>query len=123
MPANSTSVLLAARTALGAPAAIAHCSESEMFDLPEPFGPMITATPGKKRSSTCSGNDLKPRSLRAERCTGYSPASIRESASRAAACSDIFFDGPLPVPSATPSSRATVVNLRRCGGPEDSISS
>ena len=33
-------------------AAIAHCSESEMFDLPEPFGPMITATPGKKRSST-----------------------------------------------------------------------
>ena len=36
--------------------------------LPEPFGPTITATPGKKRSSTVSANDLKPRMRSAVRC-------------------------------------------------------
>src|SRR5690349_11836213 len=40
-----------------------------MFDLPEPFGPTTTATPGSRRTSTASGNDLKPRSLIARRCT------------------------------------------------------
>ena len=40
-----------------------------MFDLPEPFGPTTTATPGSSRTSTGSGNDLKPRSLIARRCT------------------------------------------------------
>ena len=28
--------------------------------LPLPLGPMITPTPGSKRSSVCLGNDLKP---------------------------------------------------------------
>ena len=40
---------------------------SEMFDLPEPFGPTTTATPGSRRTSTGSGNDLKPRILTARR--------------------------------------------------------
>ncbi len=31
-----------------------------MFDLPEPFGPMITLTPGENPSSVFSGKDLKP---------------------------------------------------------------
>jgi len=34
-----------------------------MFDLPEPFGPTTTATPGSRRTSTGSGKDLKPRIL------------------------------------------------------------
>ena len=42
---------------------------SDTFDLPEPFGPTTTATPCSRRTSTGSGNDLKPRSLIARRCT------------------------------------------------------
>ncbi len=40
-----------------------------MFDLPEPFGPTTTATPGSRRTSTGSTNDLKPRSRIVFRCT------------------------------------------------------
>jgi hypothetical protein len=52
---------------VGLPAA--QTIASETFDLPEPFGPTTTATPGSRRTSTGSGNDLKPRSLIARRCT------------------------------------------------------
>ena len=34
-----------------------------------PGGPTMTPTPGSSRISTGSGNDLKPRSLTARRCT------------------------------------------------------
>ena len=47
----------------------AQRSASATFDLPEPFGPTTTATPCSRRTSTGSGNDLKPRSLIARRCT------------------------------------------------------
>src|SRR5262245_3961712 len=40
---------------------------SATFDLPEPLGPTTTATPGSRRTSTGSGNDLKPRILTARR--------------------------------------------------------
>ena len=40
-----------------------------MFDLPEPFGPTTTATPGSRASSSGSGNDLKPRMRIVFRCT------------------------------------------------------
>src|SRR5262245_33459187 len=43
-----------------------------MFDLPEPFGPTTTATPGSRRTSTGSGNDLNPRRRSERRCTGRS---------------------------------------------------
>ena len=42
---------------------------AEKADLPDPFGPTTTATPGSRRTSTGSGNDLKPRSLIARRYT------------------------------------------------------
>ena len=38
-----------------------------MFDLPEPFGPTITLTPGEKVSRVRSGKDLKPFRLMAFR--------------------------------------------------------
>ena len=57
----------AARCGLSEP--VAQRIESETFDLPEPFGPTTTATPGSRRTSTGSTNDLKPRSLTAFRCT------------------------------------------------------
>ena len=44
-----------------------------MFDFPEPLGPTTTATPGSRRTSTGSGNDLKPRILTARR---YRPRSL-----------------------------------------------
>ena len=41
---------------------------SATFDFPEPLGPTTTATPGSSFTSTVSGNDLNPRSLRERRC-------------------------------------------------------
>jgi hypothetical protein len=38
-----------------------------MFDLPDPFGPTITLTPGEKVSRVRSGKDLKPFRLMAFR--------------------------------------------------------
>ena len=38
----------------------AHSTASVMFDLPEPFGPTITLTPGENSSLARSGNDLNP---------------------------------------------------------------
>ena len=46
----------------------AQSRASETFDFPDPFGPTTTATPRSRRTSTGSGNDLKPRSLIALRC-------------------------------------------------------
>ena len=68
-PAKRTSSGFSARSSLGASEPAAQISASAMFDLPEPFGPTTTATPGSSRTSTGSGNDLKPRSLIARRCT------------------------------------------------------
>src|SRR5688572_1704781 len=41
-----------------------------MLDLPEPFGPTITDTPGANVSFVRSGNDLKPLRLIELRCIG-----------------------------------------------------
>src|SRR5215470_20420040 len=38
----------------------AQRTASVMFDLPDPFGPTITLTPGEKVSRVRSGKDLKP---------------------------------------------------------------
>ena len=60
-------LLGAERRGLSDPAA--QTIASATFDLPEPFGPTTTATPGSSETSTRSGNDLKPRSLIDWRCT------------------------------------------------------
>src|SRR3954471_21896098 len=46
----------------------AQSTASVMFDLPEPFGPMITAMPGANSSRVRFGNDLKPLSVSDLRC-------------------------------------------------------
>ena len=68
-PAKRTSSGFSARSSPGLIEPVAQRIESETFDLPEPFGPTTTATPGSSRISTGSTNDLKPRSLIAFRCT------------------------------------------------------
>src|SRR3954452_14454749 len=67
-PAKSTSSGFSARSSLGLRLPAAPTTPAPTFDLPDPFGPTPTATPGSRRSSTGSGNDLKPRSLIALRC-------------------------------------------------------
>ena len=42
---------------------MAHSTASVTFDLPEPFGPTTTLTPGPKSSRVRSGKDLKPFSV------------------------------------------------------------
>src|SRR5687768_14314301 len=68
-PAKSTSSGFSARSSLGESEPAAQTIASAMFDLPEPFGPTTTATPGSRRTSTGSGNDLKPRRRIERRCT------------------------------------------------------
>src|ERR1700744_483157 len=57
------------RTAIGDCSPSAHRTASVTFDLPEPFGPTITLTPGANSSRVRSGNDLKPLSVVDFRCT------------------------------------------------------
>ena len=68
-PGEEHVVRLLARSSDGASEPAAQTIPSETFDSPDPFGPTTTATPGSRRTSTGSGNDLKPRSLIALRCT------------------------------------------------------
>ena len=56
-----------------------------MFDLPEPFGPTMTATPGSSEISTGSGNDLKPRIRSVRRCTEAAFSPLRRTAGRSTA--------------------------------------
>src|SRR2546426_11007437 len=42
---------------------MAHSTASVTFDLPDPFGPTTTLTPGPKSSRVRSGKDLKPFSV------------------------------------------------------------
>src|SRR5438094_1352132 len=75
-PAKRTSSGFSARSSVGLSEPAAHRIASETLDFPDPFGPTITPTPGSRRTSTGSGNDLKPRILTARRCTygaGYRP--------------------------------------------------
>ena len=56
---------------------IAHSTASVMFDLPLPFGPTTTDTPGVNSSRVRSGNDLKPFSVIDLRCTSTAQAVER----------------------------------------------
>src|SRR3954464_722728 len=68
-PAKITSCIDCPRTATGDCSPIAHSTASVMLDLPEPFGPTITDTPGENVSRVRSGNDLTPFSEIELRCT------------------------------------------------------
>src|SRR6202035_3927674 len=59
-PPKITSCMDWPRTASGDCSPIAHSTASVTLDLPEPFGPTTTLTPGPNESSVRWGNDLKP---------------------------------------------------------------
>src|SRR4051812_45396765 len=67
-PAKITSCIDWPRTASGDCSPSAHSTASVMLDLPEPFGPTITDTPGENVSRVRSGKDLKPFSVIELRC-------------------------------------------------------
>src|SRR4051794_13972974 len=67
-PAKITSCIVWPRIASGDCSPSAHRTASVMFDLPDPFGPMITAMPGPNSSRVRFGNDLKPLSVSERRC-------------------------------------------------------
>src|SRR5215472_12165150 len=65
------SVPLKITSAISPPrSALADCSPktqriaSEMFDLPQPFGPTIAVTPGRKLSVVLSAKDLNPKAVK-----------------------------------------------------------
>src|SRR5438270_2615262 len=62
-PPKMTSCIDWPRTATGDCSPSAHSTASVTFDLPEPFGPTITLTPGPNSSLVRSGNDLNPLSV------------------------------------------------------------
>src|SRR6185295_10049108 len=68
-PAKMTSCIDCPRTATGDCSPSAQSTASVTLDLPDPFGPTITETPGEKSSRVRSGKDLKPLSEIDLRCT------------------------------------------------------
>ena len=69
-PAKMTSSIFWDRIVLGAIAPSTHAMASTTFDLPEPFGPTTTVTPGSKLSVVASANDLNPLRVRVFRNIG-----------------------------------------------------
>src|SRR3954468_12119429 len=68
-PAKMTSCIDWPRTASGDCSPSAHSTASVTLDLPDPFGPTITDTPGENSSRVRSGKDLKPFRVSDRRCT------------------------------------------------------
>ena len=64
-----TSSIFWERTAFGACAPSTQAIASTTFDLPDPFGPTTTVTPGSSAISVASANDLKPLRVRLFRNT------------------------------------------------------
>ncbi len=75
VPAKMTSSIFWLRTALGACAPSTQAIASTTFDLPEPFGPTTTVTPGSSCIVVASANDLNPLRVRDFRNTAASEAS------------------------------------------------
>src|SRR5215204_3769183 len=63
------------RTLSGLCSPSAQSTASVTFDLPQPFGPTITLTPGEKTSLVRSGKDLKPLIVIELRCMLWSGAA------------------------------------------------
>src|SRR3954469_1088935 len=64
VPAKMTSSILPPRNVRGPCAPSTQATASTRLDLPDPFGPTTTITPGSNSSTVLSANDLNPRSVR-----------------------------------------------------------
>ena len=91
VPAKITSSIFWLRTELGACAPSTQAMASTTFDLPDPFGPTTTVTPGSSCSVVVSANDLKPLRVRDFRNTAVGRtyraiAPLPRNAQRCASC-------------------------------------
>src|ERR1051325_11592876 len=64
VPLKMTSAISPPRSAFADCSPKTHRIASEIFDLPQPFGPTMAATPGTKFKVVLSAKDLKPRAVR-----------------------------------------------------------
>src|SRR5690606_14895697 len=69
VPAKMTSSIFCERTERGAWAPSTQAIASTTFDLPDPFGPTTTVTPGSRDIVVGSAKDLKPLRVRLLRNT------------------------------------------------------
>ena len=60
VPAKMTSSIFVERTTFGPWAPRTQATASTTFDLPDPFGPTTTVTPGSRSMVVGSAKDLKP---------------------------------------------------------------
>ena len=121
-PAKITSCIDWPRTATGDCSPIAHSTASVMLDLPEPFGPTTTETPGANSSLVRSGNDLKP--LRVTDCADASrQASSPSSAVSRGRLLGVLLRAPGAARQLPPATTAATSNRRSCGGPSSAVTS
>src|SRR5713101_7528271 len=78
VPAKMTSSILPPRSVRGPCAPSTHATASTRSDLPEPFGPTTTVTPGSNSRTVLSAKDLKPRRVSDFRNTRAAPRYRRE---------------------------------------------
>src|SRR4249920_795034 len=64
VPLKITSAISPPRNALADCSPSTQRMASETLDLPQPLGPTIAVTPGRKLSEVLSAKDLKPRTVR-----------------------------------------------------------
>src|SRR3954471_7430453 len=64
VPLKMTSAISPPRKALADCSPSTQRMASEIFDLPQPFGPTMAETPGMKLSVVLSAKDLNPRAVR-----------------------------------------------------------
>jgi hypothetical protein len=69
VPAKMTSSILPPRRLLAPCSPRTQAMASTTFDLPEPLGPTTAVIPGSSRSVVALAKDLKPLSVRLDRCT------------------------------------------------------
>src|ERR671920_1742488 len=77
VPAKMTSSILPPRSALAPCSPRTQAMASTTFDLPDPLGPTTQVIPGSNRSVVADAKDLKPLSVRLDRCTGPEPNGSR----------------------------------------------
>ena len=70
VPAKMTSSILPPRRLLAPCSPRTQAMASTTLDLPDPLGPTTAVIPGSSRSVVADAKDLKPLSVRLERCTG-----------------------------------------------------
>ena len=73
VPAKMTSSILPPRRLLAPCSPRTQAMASTTLDLPDPLGPTTAVIPGSSRSVVADAKDLKPLSVRLERCTEQAP--------------------------------------------------